>query len=1083
MKMSLTKLAQANLEFRKKNFEAAEQLYFEIVASFPDLDSFVSFNIALAKKRRGVRSSHSEAVPLVQRLHEGEVSPKPSVGWIIGKNNEGWAYGNNAKRLSSRLTDMTHLIGETVSGDCNVYFDILIHATSPKFLGAKILRIGGPRPLRRLVGDNLSKLKEELCDFHAVICLNRALAGLAARFHPNVVMIPNGLELLPSARVERFVRPVDDFVVGFAGSVQSDAERKTKGLELVTAACNLARVPLISVGRGPGQRQVAHHSMVEEFYRKIDVLVHPVDEGREGCSNVIMEALANGIPVITTRYAGYHAECSQTDPIVIYCKRDARHIAGRINELRKNSTLRSQMGIRAIEFARDHHNIERISKRYADLIKSAIRYQTSAIKIAFVPFWLPVSDYASARIRCRYPINYLNDLSGVAARLGYDRSAHVIVISQLADDITLNQIETNPGQLVVYDVCDRYHASDAQVGNAAAKDVFFRIVKRADLILVPTVGLKKEITELGVRKPVFIIPDGFDYQEFERDSVVRPNKGVVGWFGNAGRGNLDSVLWMLKVAENEGFSIKLIGRRRSIRSIAPSLENSVVDWKYDTFVEALRALDLVVLSHSPEEAAKSPNRLITSVRQGVPAIVHSSPVYERLLKSAGLDWAIATDEAQLRKALNILKHSQAKERYLNAMSKVIGPVFSPTALREKYKDILVDIAQPKFLRNFKVLFVSHNLNIGEGAPFSLFQTIIGLKRHHQIQPAVYSPVLGELKKEYEKEGVDIHYSSTISTRDCLKILHSNFSKAREAFKSVLSSGKFDLVVCNTAKMLPYAAFAIELDLPTVVIVRESSDEHLGLNFSKNNNVLEASKLALEKASCITFVAENTRSLWVERHGLPRTCVIHNGLDAGQWGVVKSRPKCAVRTELGLPEDSVIVLSVGTISARKAQLDLVRAFSRVVQSCDRNVRLALVGARPGPYLTYFYEQISQLPTRVRDAIIIVAETPAVANWYRASDIFVLSSHNESYPRVILEALYFELNVIATSIFGVREQITDAASGALYEPGDIDELTRLLSRAIQVEGGTDTVAPGIDAYHRLDGYYEMLARYKGLIASVA
>ena len=48
--------------------------------------------------------------------------------------------------------------------------------------------------------------------------------------------------------------------------------------------------------------------MIKDFYSNIDLLIHPVGPGREGTSNVIMEALALGVPVLTTTHAGLHGE-------------------------------------------------------------------------------------------------------------------------------------------------------------------------------------------------------------------------------------------------------------------------------------------------------------------------------------------------------------------------------------------------------------------------------------------------------------------------------------------------------------------------------------------------------------------------------------------------------------------------------------------------------------------------------------------------------------------------------------------------------------------------------------------------------
>ena len=56
------------------------------------------------------------------------------------------------------------------------------------------------------------------------------------------------------------------------------------------------------------------------------------------------------------------------------------------------------------------------------------------------------------------------------------------------------------------------------------------------------------------------------------------------------------------------------------------------------------------------------------------------------------------------------------------------------------------------------------------------------------------------------------------------------------------------------------------------------------------------------------------------------------------------------------------------------------------------------------------------------------------WYRAADLLVSASDIESLPRSVLEAMCFRVPVLATSIFGLPELISDGETGFLFEPGD-------------------------------------------------
>jgi glycosyltransferase involved in cell wall biosynthesis len=62
---------------------------------------------------------------------------------------------------------------------------------------------------------------------------------------------------------------------------------------------------------------------------------------------------------------------------------------------------------------------------------------------------------------------------------------------------------------------------------------------------------------------------------------------------------------------------------------------------------------------------------------------------------------------------------------------------------------------------------------------------------------------------------------------------------------------------------------------------------------------------------------------------------------------------------------------------------------------------------------------------------------------AFDVFVLTSHSEGLPLVLLEAMATELPVVATAVGGIPDIVEQAVTGYLIEPGNASELTRQLA----------------------------------------
>jgi len=77
---------------------------------------------------------------------------------------------------------------------------------------------------------------------------------------------------------------------------------------------------------------------------------------------------------------------------------------------------------------------------------------------------------------------------------------------------------------------------------------------------------------------------------------------------------------------------------------------------------------------------------------------------------------------------------------------------------------------------------------------------------------------------------------------------------------------------------------------------------------------------------------------------------------------------------------------------------------------------------------------------------VPETPEVAPYYQAADVFVCSSRMECFPRVTQEAMAFGLPLVTTPVFGIFEQVRQGVNGLFYEPGKIDQLADALARLL-------------------------------------
>jgi glycosyltransferase involved in cell wall biosynthesis len=71
---------------------------------------------------------------------------------------------------------------------------------------------------------------------------------------------------------------------------------------------------------------------------------------------------------------------------------------------------------------------------------------------------------------------------------------------------------------------------------------------------------------------------------------------------------------------------------------------------------------------------------------------------------------------------------------------------------------------------------------------------------------------------------------------------------------------------------------------------------------------------------------------------------------------------------------------------------------------------------------------------------------VTPYYRAADVFVLPSHSEGSPYVLLEAMTAGVPIVATAVGGVPEMVTHDETALLVAPRDPQAMAASLARLL-------------------------------------
>ena len=169
-------------------------------------------------------------------------------------------------------------------------------------------------------------------------------------------------------------------------------------------------------------------------------------------------------------------------------------------------------------------------------------------------------------------------------------------------------------------------------------------------------------------------------------------------------------------------------------------------------------------------------------------------------------------------------------------------------------------------------------------------------------------------------------------------------------------------------------------------------------------------------------------------------VIHNGIEPPS----NVPSKQEARKILDLPKDKIIVFAVGRHISQKRFDLLIEAVKRLDRGLCDNL-LVLIGGK-GPETEYLHLLIEKYS--LGDTIRLVGNIPHSLLWtyYSASDIFVITSVNESAPMVLLEAASMG-NAIVTSRTGdYALMMKNGVDGMVFEPGDVNALTRILEELV-------------------------------------
>jgi len=296
-----------------------------------------------------------------------------------------------------------------------------------------------------------------------------------------------------------------------------------------------------------------------------------------------------------------------------------------------------------------------------------------------------------------------------------------------------------------------------------------------------------------------------------------------------------------------------------------------------------------------------------------------------------------------------------------------------------------------------------------------------VSRGHDVYVAVrpHSPLTDELKNIPEENVM------TLALRNSLD------AKSARDLSLLVRRNQIQIVHAHMARDYPLAAYAARMNTGAKLIITR----HVLFPLHRLHRV------TLANAARIIAVSQAVASqLQADAVTLPeRVSVVLNGINVARFQAARqkfNRRQFLNRWEL--PEESLLVGTVGELTPLKGQEEFIRAAVQVLKQIPTAyfIIAGIDHSRGKEYRARIQRLIEELDLAER--VRLVGWLEDLAQLYCALDVFVSSSRTESFGLALAEAMAAGTPVVATETEGARELIQSGETGLLAPIGDVDKL---------------------------------------------
>jgi len=329
-------------------------------------------------------------------------------------------------------------------------------------------------------------------------------------------------------------------------------------------------------------------------------------------------------------------------------------------------------------------------------------------------------------------------------------------------------------------------------------------------------------------------------------------------------------------------------------------------------------------------------------------------------------------------------------------------------------------------RRLRVLWLIKGLDAGGAERLLVEHAIAGDRHRFDFEVAYLLPEKQHLVGELEQLGVPTH---------CLGVATEADPRWLWRLSTLLRKRKFDVVHAHSPLSASMARVLVRSAFPSTAFVY--TEHNRWPSYHPATRALNLVTYPLNQA-VLAVSSDVVQSMYPSARR--RAEVLTHGIDLDRVRAHRAE-RDAVRAELGVGPDEVLVITVANLRVNKRYPDLLAAARWVV---DTGAPVRFVAAGQGPLEAEVRAEHARLG--LGDRFRLLGYRSDAQRLIAGADLFALASSHEGLPVAVMESFALGVPVVSTAAGGMAQAVHDGVDGLLVPPRDPNALADAIVRAL-------------------------------------